>query len=544
MKDGENLAELRIGEFTSEYFERVYYYCLKKTGSETEAAELSQDIALGIIEQLRRGACPDSFSGWVWQIVRNIYAGWATEKHKAREKLSGTDISEFEIPDNSDFVSDMIREEDIAAVRREMAFILSEYRNVLLMYYVQNRRVCDIAKNLGIPEGTVKTRLFRARQKLKEGMYMAREFGKRSYNPERLSFSASGNQPSGLPWGAVQRKIPVNILCEANNNPSTVEELAIELGIAAPYMEEEVDILEKGELLRKLDDGKYITNFFIAPSECIEEVNVLCEDFAYENYKKFWQVASDFVTKHYAEFIGESTMSEQDATMLFFLELVTTVKEKGDGDVCGRFKRKDGGNWGFIGYEQGARRGRINACSFSDNGATMCNDCNTLKLRGYVDVNGMFGKRIYKDSCFYYVRTSYLPAIRELVKNGYSTEGFTDLQKTILDWFSDNGYFVKDGDKYKPTILIFEGDKLSELVNLMICEHREEYDALVAAMKKLHDDAVGVISKYSVPYLKDDFDYYVSMMLYRMRGCVAALVKDNGLYTGGNGDFGYFSYEK
>ena len=78
----------------------------------------------------------------------------------------------------------------------------------------------------------------------------------------------------------------------------------------------------------------------------------------------------------------------------------------------------------------------------------------------------------------------------------------------------------------------------------MICEHREEYDALVAAMKKLHDDAVGIIAKYSVPCLKDDFDYYVCAMLYKMRGCVAALVKDNGLYTGGNGDFGYFSYEK
>ena len=542
MKGGKELAEFRIGEFTSEYFERVYYYCLKKTGSETEAAELSQDIALGIIEQLRRGACPDSFSGWVWQIVRNIYAGWATEKHKTRERLSDTDISEFEIPDNSDFVSDLIREEDIAAIRREMAFILSEYRNVLLMYYIQSKRVCDIAKNLGIPEGTVKTRLFRARQKLKEGMYMAREFGKRSYNPERLSFSASGNQPSGLPWSAVQRKIPVNILCEANNNPSTVEELAIELGIAAPYMEDEVDILEKSELLKKLDDGKYITNFFIAPSECIEEVNELCEDFAYDNYKKFWQVASDFVAKHYAEFIGESTMSEQDATMFFFLKLVTTVKETVDGDVWGRFKRRDGGNWGFIGYEQGARRGRINACGFGDNGAIISNDCNKLHLRCYVDVNGMFGKRIYKDRC--YVRSDDLPAIRELVKNGYGTEGFTDSQKNILDRFCDNGYFIKDGDRYKPTILIFEGDKLSELINLMICEYREEYDALVAAMRKLHNDAVGVISKYSVPYLKDDFDYYVSMMLYGMRDCVAALVKDNGLYTGGNGDFGYFSYEK
>lgn len=543
MKGGKELAEFRIGEFTSEYFERVYYYCLKKTGSETEAAELSQDIALGIIEQLRRGACPDSFSGWVWQIVRNIYAGWATEKHKARERLSDTDISEFEIPDNSDFVSDLIREEDIAAIRREMAFILSAYRNVLLMYYIQSKRVCDIAKNLGIPEGTVKTRLFRARQKLKEGMYMAREFGKRSYNPERLNFSSSGNQPAGLPWSAVQRKIPVNILCEANNNPSTVEELAIELGIAAPYIEDEVDILEKSELLKKLDDGKYITNFFIAPSECIEEVNALCEDFAYDNYKKFWHTASDFVTKHYAEFIGESTMSEQDATMFFFLKLVTMVKETSDGAAWGRFKRKDGGSWGFIGYEQGARHGRINACSFSDNGVTMRDDCNKLHLRGYIGDNVRFGKRIYKDSCFY-IDSNDIIVIRELVKNGYGTKGFTDLQKNILDRFCDNGYFVKDGDRYKPTILIFEGDKLSELINLMICEHREEYDALVAAMKKLYDDTVGVIAKYSVPCLKDDFDYYVCAMLYKMRGCVAALVKDNGLYTGGNGDFGYFSYEK
>lgn len=267
----------------------------------------------------------------------------------------------------------------------------------------------------------------------------------------------------------------------------------------------------------------------------IEEVNELCEEFAYDNYKKFWQVASDFVTKHYAEFIGESTMSEQDATMFFFLKLVTTVKETADGAAWGRFKRKDGGNWGFVGYEQGARRGRIDACGFSDNG--LCGYDN--ELRAYVDDSGRFGKRTYK-RCD--VRSSYLPAICELVKNGYSADGFTDLQKTILDWFSDNGYFVKDGDRYKPTILIFEGDKLSELINLMIGEHREEYDALVAAMKKLHNNAVGVIAKYSVPCLKDDFDYYVCAMLYKMRGCVAALVKDNGLYTGGNGDFGYFSY--
>lgn len=52
------------------------------------------------------------------------------------------------------------------------------------MYYVHGRRISEIADKMNIPEGTVKTRLFRARQKLKEGMNMAREFGKEVIIPK------------------------------------------------------------------------------------------------------------------------------------------------------------------------------------------------------------------------------------------------------------------------------------------------------------------------------------------------------------------------
>ena len=100
---------------------------------------------------------------------------------------------------------------------------------------------------------------------------MAREFGKRSYSPESVTFASSGKQPSGLPFSVVKRKIPQNILLEASNNPSTVEELSIELGIALPYMEEEVEILYKATLLEK-QGNKYITNFFILDKACRTEI--------------------------------------------------------------------------------------------------------------------------------------------------------------------------------------------------------------------------------------------------------------------------------
>ena len=91
---------------------------------------------------------------------------------------------------------------------------------------------------------------------------MAREFGPRSYNPENMDFVTSGNQPTGLPSRAMNRSLPRNILLEASDNPSTIEELAMALGVAAPYMEEEVRLLVNATLLKKQGE-RYVTDFYI-----------------------------------------------------------------------------------------------------------------------------------------------------------------------------------------------------------------------------------------------------------------------------------------
>ena len=117
---------------------------------------------------------------------------------------------------------------------------------------IENQSVREIALTLSLSESAVQQRLRRGRLILKEGMDMAREFGKRSYKPENIEFSASGSISGSLPWSAVQRKIPKNILLQANNNPSTPEEPSIELGIALPYMEDEVEALCRAMLLQKI----------------------------------------------------------------------------------------------------------------------------------------------------------------------------------------------------------------------------------------------------------------------------------------------------
>ena len=194
MANSNGMREVLMKEFAENYMEPLYYFCLKKTGDSYEAEDLTQDIALNILTAINGGVIPESFSGWVWQIARNRYSRWATRKHKQSDSVTGSDIADFEIADeNDDILGEMIHAEDLALLRRELAFISGEYRNIVTAFYLEDRSIRDIAATLSLPESAVKQRLYRARKILKEGMNMAREFGKKSYKPEDVSFTSSGS---------------------------------------------------------------------------------------------------------------------------------------------------------------------------------------------------------------------------------------------------------------------------------------------------------------------------------------------------------------
>lgn len=260
-----NAARDRLaGEFAENYMEKVFYFCLRKTGSNTEAEDLTQDIALNVIASLNRGAEPGNFPAWVWQVARNRYAAWAKHRHDRREAVSDADIGDYEIADVDGSPGDeLIQKEQLALLRRELAFIRSDYRDIVVAYYIEDRSIRDIALTFSLSETAIKQRLYRTRKTLKEGMDMAREFGIRSYKPEEITFIKSGCEGRfGQPWTIVSHLLYKNIFLEAYENPETSEELALALGIALPYMEDELEFLVREQLLRR-EGGKYVTNFRI-----------------------------------------------------------------------------------------------------------------------------------------------------------------------------------------------------------------------------------------------------------------------------------------
>lgn len=286
MKNSNMLRDSMIKDFAENYMEKLFYFCLKKTGDNQVAEDLTQDIAFNIINSLNRGNIPCNFPAWVWRIARNRYSSWADAKHRYKESVVDSDIEDCVIADeNGDILGDMVYEEQLSLLRRELAFIKSDYRNIVVAYYFENKSIREISSSTSLSVSAVQQRLHRARIILKEGIDMAREFGKRSYNPENITFVKDGkNGDLGQPWSIVSRLLYKNIFLETYENPQTAEELSLELGIALPYMEDDLEFLVREQLLRK-EGNKYQTDFMI--------INKEDQLAAYETHRKLQKPITD-----------------------------------------------------------------------------------------------------------------------------------------------------------------------------------------------------------------------------------------------------------
>ena len=355
MSENMTMGDLLIGEFAENYMEKLFYFCLKKTGNKEDAEELTQDIAYNVILALNNGTIPSGFSAWVWQIARNRFARWAKCKHQTRVMFTGDPIEEMELADDGRSVlEEMIEKEQISLLRRELAFIKSEYRDIVVAYYIDNISVRHIAERLSLSVSAIQQRLHRARSILKEGMNMAREFGVRSYKPEEVFFtnSCSTFGKNGQPWTILNHGMYKNIFLEAYGNPSTAEALSLELGIALPYMEEELEYLTNQTFLIK-EGNKYKTSFPIIGKEAREKIWNYNAQFILpltSLLEKLVDRYVDICAAHGIHPYGEN-ISYEDAKWMLLMKAFDAFNYENIRSKHQYTKRPDGGNWDIVGYQ-------------------------------------------------------------------------------------------------------------------------------------------------------------------------------------------------
>ena len=155
----------------TEYLPKLYGFAVKKAFSYAEVDELCADIVAEVYTSLRKADEIVNVEGYIWRISEHAYSKFVSRK----KRHEGVSIDGVELPYYDD--TRLETEEEIKILRREIAFLTKKRRQITFWFYYENRSVADIARTLGMPEGTVKWHLNKARLDLKEGFSMKRQVG-------------------------------------------------------------------------------------------------------------------------------------------------------------------------------------------------------------------------------------------------------------------------------------------------------------------------------------------------------------------------------
>lgn len=156
--------------------DEIFGFCCHITGSRSNAEDLYQDAVLKAFELLGRidGSSKNSLKS-----ARNYVIGVAV-KLNCNQSRRTTRNSKLFVADGESLLgiamddSDIIRDTEQKSVYRELRAVIGglpeRLRNVVYMYYYAEMPVADIAQQLEIPSGTVKSRLNKARKEIKKKM--------------------------------------------------------------------------------------------------------------------------------------------------------------------------------------------------------------------------------------------------------------------------------------------------------------------------------------------------------------------------------------
>ncbi|MYF54363.1 sigma-70 family RNA polymerase sigma factor, partial [Candidatus Poribacteria bacterium] len=174
--DGDQKAFTAIVE---KYQKGIHTLAWQKTGDFHIAQEITQDTFLKAYQQLGTLKNRKLFCGWLYVIATNLCNDWLRKKRLPIQSLETVDIKEVDQVAYTNYIEEQT-EEDANESRRELVGNLlkklpESERTVMSLHYLGEMSCESIGEFLGVSQNTVKSRLSRARNRLKKEESMLRE---------------------------------------------------------------------------------------------------------------------------------------------------------------------------------------------------------------------------------------------------------------------------------------------------------------------------------------------------------------------------------
>ena len=167
--DGDETAFTRLVE---KYQKGIHALTWRKIGDFHIAEEITQDTFLRAYERLRTLKNPSRFPGWVYVIASHLCTEWHRKKKYPIQSLESTDLAEIDKVSHSQYIAEKrdieTTETHQEIVQKLLAKLPESERTVMVLHYLGEMTYEGISKMLGVSQNTIKSRLNRARNRLKK----------------------------------------------------------------------------------------------------------------------------------------------------------------------------------------------------------------------------------------------------------------------------------------------------------------------------------------------------------------------------------------
>ena len=174
--DGDDTA---FSSLVGKYQKQVHALAWRKIGDFHIAEEITQDTFLKAYQNLATLKKPHRFAGWLYVIATHCCHAWLRKKRIQTESLEELDSDELEPEAYSRYVAEQeakaIAETQRQVVKKLLATLPESERTVITLHYFGEMTCEKISEFLGVSANTIKSRLRRARNRLKKEEPMIRE---------------------------------------------------------------------------------------------------------------------------------------------------------------------------------------------------------------------------------------------------------------------------------------------------------------------------------------------------------------------------------
>jgi len=140
----------------------LLYYATSLTGSQDDGLDVLQDVWIRAFRRIGELREPAALRAWLYRMTHGVAVD-RIRRNRSRARVEEEQYAGFGEADEPSFA-----EEDAAAIHAALNEIGLKHREVLVLYFLQDLSMADIAQIVGCSEGTVRSRIFYGKKAMKD----------------------------------------------------------------------------------------------------------------------------------------------------------------------------------------------------------------------------------------------------------------------------------------------------------------------------------------------------------------------------------------